>query len=68
MSPIQKPRRGTWRSSSHSDGSGGNCLQVAHGLPGVLPVRDSKVPEGAVLVFPAASWTVFVDALRAGVL
>ncbi|MFB8367424.1 DUF397 domain-containing protein [Streptomyces sp. NPDC055929] len=26
------------------------------------------MPEGAVLVFPAASWTVFVDALRAGVL
>ncbi|MEU9775894.1 MULTISPECIES: DUF397 domain-containing protein [unclassified Streptomyces] len=68
MSTTLDLSRLPWRASSYSDGSGGSCVQVAHGLPGVLPVRDSKVPEGAVLVFPAASWTVFVDALRAGVL
>ncbi|WAP60831.1 DUF397 domain-containing protein [Streptomyces sp. S465] len=36
---------------------------MADGIPGVVPVRDSKRPDGPALVFPAASWTAFVDAL-----
>ncbi|MEU0603050.1 DUF397 domain-containing protein [Streptomyces sp. NPDC006393] len=54
-----------WRKSSYSDGNGGNCLEVAHGVPGVVPVRDSKVPDGAVLVIPASAWAAFVGAVRA---
>ncbi|NJQ07095.1 DUF397 domain-containing protein [Streptomyces lonarensis] len=55
----------SWRTSSHSNGNGGDCVEVADGVPGVLPVRDSKVPHGPFLVIPAAAWTGFVTAVRA---
>ncbi|MEU5756949.1 DUF397 domain-containing protein [Streptomyces sp. NPDC047829] len=50
----------TWRKSSYSDGGGTNCVEVADGCPGLVPVRDSKVPEGRVLVFGAGSWGAFL--------
>lgn len=54
-----------WRKSSYS-GAQGNCVEVADGLPGLVPVRDSKDPEGPVLVFTDASWASFVSALKNG--
>ncbi|MFG3253647.1 DUF397 domain-containing protein [Streptomyces sp. NPDC048172] len=57
----------TWRKSSHSNGTGGNCVEVADGIAGVVPVRDSKVaPRGPVLCFSAEQWGRFVSAVRAG--
>lgn len=35
-----------WRKSSYSDGGANNCVEVADGLPGLVPMRDSKVREG----------------------
>ncbi|WP_063735291.1 DUF397 domain-containing protein [Streptomyces sp. RTd22] len=55
-----------WRKSSHSNQEGGNCVEVGDGMTAVVPVRDSKHPEGPVLVFPAASWGAFIDELTAG--
>ncbi|AZS71754.1 DUF397 domain-containing protein [Streptomyces lydicus] len=55
-----------WRKSSYSDGNGGNCVEVAHDFPDVLPVRDSKNPHGPALVFPATAWTAFADAVKDG--
>ncbi|HWM37265.1 MAG TPA: DUF397 domain-containing protein [Streptomyces sp.] len=57
-----------WRKSSYSNGSGGNCVEVADGSPGVVPVRDSKQGDdsGSVLVFPADDWTAFVAAVKGG--
>ncbi|MYR46196.1 DUF397 domain-containing protein [Streptomyces sp. SID5910] len=56
----------TWRKSSYSGGSGGDCLEVAaDGGATVIPVRDSKRPEGATLRFQAAAWSVFVNDLKA---
>ncbi|MCX4509667.1 DUF397 domain-containing protein [Streptomyces sp. NBC_01619] len=52
-----------WRKSSYSDGTGGSCVEVAE-LPGLVPVRDSKRPEGPALVFPAAGWASFVAAVK----
>ncbi|MGD6745599.1 DUF397 domain-containing protein [Streptomyces sp. BH106] len=49
-----------WRKSSYSNGQGGDCLEVADGVTGVVPVRDSKVPEGHVVVIGAAAWAAFV--------
>ncbi|TDC74234.1 DUF397 domain-containing protein [Streptomyces hainanensis] len=49
-----------WRRSSYSNTDGGNCLEVADGIPAVVPVRDSKVSDGPALVFPASAWTAFV--------
>ncbi|MEH0933085.1 DUF397 domain-containing protein [Micromonospora sp. CPCC 205558] len=49
-----------WRKSTRSNGSGGNCVEVADNLPGVVAVRDSKDPTGPVLVFTPGSWRAFV--------
>ncbi|MEE1788609.1 Scr1 family TA system antitoxin-like transcriptional regulator [Streptomyces sp. SP17BM10] len=73
---ISKARRGLfnmkvdltgapWRKSSYS-GNGGQCIEVADGYAGVMPVRDSKDPQGPALVFPAEAWRSFVSAVQAG--
>ncbi|WP_121747772.1 DUF397 domain-containing protein [Streptomyces sp. E2N166] len=54
-----------WRKSSYSDGGANNCVEVADGHPGLVPVRDSKVPDGRVLIFGAVSWGTFVARLKA---
>lgn len=50
-----------WRKSARSGTSGGNCVEVADNLPGVVGVRDSKDPSGPALTFGAAAWRAFVD-------
>ncbi|NUK13434.1 DUF397 domain-containing protein [Streptomyces lunaelactis] len=54
----------TWRKSTHSGGDGGDCLEVADNHPDIVPVRDSKNPDGPKLVFPAATWSAFVTDLK----
>lgn len=54
-----------WRKSTYSD-NGGECLEVAAGVPGLIPARDSKDPEGAALVFPVEAWQSFLAAVQAG--
>ncbi|MFD3516754.1 DUF397 domain-containing protein [Streptomyces sp. NPDC058657] len=54
-----------WYKSSYSSGEQGECLEVTRGY-GDVPVRDSKAPDGPVLVFAAADWTSFVRALNEG--
>lgn len=56
----------TWRKSSYSNGEGAECVEVADGFPGAVPVRDSKEPHGPALVFPAGGWSSFVSAVRRG--
>ena len=54
----------TWRRSSRSTDTA-NCVEVAV-AGSAVGVRDSKDPDGPVLVLPAASWTHFVTAIRSG--
>jgi hypothetical protein len=61
---ANEPAPANWRKSTYSDGSGGNCLEVADGHPHTVPVRDSKTPLGPNLTFRAAAWTAFVDGLK----
>ncbi|MFI9162887.1 DUF397 domain-containing protein [Kitasatospora aureofaciens] len=51
---------------SRYSGNGGECVEVAPDFPGVMPVRDSKDPEGPVLLFPAEAWESFVAAAASG--
>ncbi|MFF5096877.1 MULTISPECIES: DUF397 domain-containing protein [Actinosynnema] len=51
-----------WRRGSRS-GPDNNCAEVARVGGGVL-VRDSKRPDGGVLVFPCARWDGFLASLR----
>ncbi|MFC4586223.1 DUF397 domain-containing protein [Sphaerisporangium corydalis] len=55
-----------WKKSSHSGNSGGNCVEVATGLPGAIGVRDSKKPAGPVLLFTPVAWSAFVNGLKGG--
>ncbi|TPQ20968.1 DUF397 domain-containing protein [Streptomyces sporangiiformans] len=55
-----------WRKSSYSNQAGGDCVEVAVGCQGVVPIRDSKAPNGPALHFEASSWAAFIDELRAG--
>ncbi|MGW7573949.1 DUF397 domain-containing protein [Streptomyces sp. NPDC054765] len=55
----------TWFKSSYSN-NGGNCVEVTGGLPGIVPVRDSKDPHGPALAFSAGGWSSFVAAIKGG--
>ncbi|MET9296250.1 DUF397 domain-containing protein [Streptomyces sp. NPDC003077] len=54
-----------WHKSTHSGGgsSGGDCVEVAV-LPESAAVRDSKDPDGPVLLFPVREWRAFVRRVR----
>ncbi|BCL29050.1 DUF397 domain-containing protein [Streptomyces aurantiacus] len=56
-----------WRKSSYSEGGDNDCVEVADGYPGVVPVRDSKVPDGPAVVFGVDSWASFVSGVREAV-
>nr|WP_280671923.1 DUF397 domain-containing protein [Kitasatospora sp. MAP12-44] len=43
-----------------------NCVEAAFIGPEIMPVRDSKDPDGPALLFSANAWQAFVDGLRAG--
>lgn len=52
-----------WRKSAYSN-NGGNCVEVARNLPGVVAVRDSKDPDGPALIFTPADWETFTAAVK----
>ncbi|MGW5579498.1 DUF397 domain-containing protein [Micromonospora chokoriensis] len=49
-----------WKKSTRSGTSGGDCVEVAGNLPGVVAVRDSKDPSGPALAFDPQTWKAFV--------
>jgi len=50
----------------HRHLTGVRCVEVADGVTGVVPVRDSKNPGGPVLAFTPSAWTSFVRAAARG--
>jgi Domain of unknown function (DUF397) len=58
--------RAAWRKSSRSSGQGGQCVQVAANLPGLVAVRDSKHPHGPNLNFTPVQWRAFLASVRDG--
>lgn len=54
-----------WRKSSYSGGSG-NCVEIAARPADLVAVRDSKHPDGPVLLFTASGFSDFVTAVRTG--
>lgn len=56
--------RAEWRKTSYSNSNGGNCVEVAGNLPGIVAVRDSKDPSGPALIFTPADWSAFLVGLK----
>ncbi|GAA1341205.1 DUF397 domain-containing protein [Actinocatenispora thailandica] len=56
--------RARWRKSTRSGTQGGQCVEVATNLPEVVAVRDSKDPDGPVLVVAARAWAAFADSMK----
>ena len=59
--------RADWRKSTFSSSNGGNCVEVARNIPGVVAVRDSKDPEGPALAFTPAEWRSFAAEVKTGI-
>jgi hypothetical protein len=55
----------TWRKSSYSGNSGGQCVEVGRATR-VIAVRDSKDQDGPVLTFGPQDWLRFTDRVKAG--
>jgi Domain of unknown function (DUF397) len=51
-----------WRKSSYSGNNGGQCVEIA--TRGVVLVRDSKDPHGAVLKVAPEMWQEFIKHLK----
>ncbi|MEV5353370.1 DUF397 domain-containing protein [Streptomyces sp. NPDC052693] len=64
MKPTLDLTTAVWHKSTYSDGGANNCLEVTHHSPDIVPVRDSKVPDGPVLVFGASPWASFLTFVR----
>lgn len=62
--PVSNVDRPYWRKSSRSSPNGGNCVEVAHSLGGVVLVRDSKDKTGPVLTFEPTAWRAFIEMTR----
>ncbi|MGN5379253.1 DUF397 domain-containing protein [Streptomyces lasalocidi] len=55
--PISAPPCGASRRTAKGDN---DCVEVADGYAGIVPVRDSKTPASRPVVFSTASWSAFV--------
>jgi len=51
----------SWRKSTKS-GSNGSCVEVAD-TDGAVLVRDTTNRDGGTLLFGAAAWSKFIEAL-----
>jgi hypothetical protein len=54
----------SWRTSSYSGSSGGQCVEVA--ASGRVLVRDSKNPDRGRLGFSSRSWREFAARIKSG--
>jgi hypothetical protein len=55
-----------WRTTSYSSANGGQCVEVARNLPGVVAVRDSQDRHSHTLAFTPADWRTFTRRVKDG--
>jgi hypothetical protein len=55
---------GAWRKSSYSDQGGGNCVEIAD-LPLKTAVRDSKAPDGPIILVSNNAFATFINDITA---
>ncbi|MET8156731.1 DUF397 domain-containing protein [Sphaerisporangium sp. NPDC005289] len=52
-----------WRKSSYSTGQGENCVEVAR-MDSHVAVRDSKCPDGPILILRRQEWSAFLSKIK----
>lgn len=55
----------TWMKSSYSADSA-DCVEMGDCRCDGVPVRDSKDPDGPVLLFDDTAWSEFLTAIKQG--
>jgi hypothetical protein len=61
---ASRPNGISWRKSSYSGPTGGNCVETATLAEGGVAVRDSRFPAGPALAFTPGAWDAFVGRCR----
>jgi hypothetical protein len=65
MEKIEREPNLSWVKSSFSFANG-NCVEVASLPGGNVGVRNSKDPDGPILIFLPDEWKAFLDGARNG--
>lgn len=60
---MERQHNSVWRKSSHSGHDGGECIEVSH-IPGGIAVRDSKCPDGPVVMLARGTWRRLIGDLK----
>lgn len=58
-----------WAKSTYCNADGGGCVEWAPSVTaslGLVPVRDSKDPDGPALAFEPVAWSSFISGVKAG--
>jgi len=69
MSTLLDLTHATWVRSTFSGNGGNNCVEWSPEVAAassLVPVRDSKDPQGPALVFGVDAFSAFVQAVKAG--
>ncbi|WP_369688769.1 DUF397 domain-containing protein [Actinomadura kijaniata] len=57
------PNKMTWRKAARSTNNGGDCVEVA-AVPGVVAIRDSKNPDGGMVVVGCEEARVLAERIK----
>jgi hypothetical protein len=55
-----------WCKSSYSGNGGANCVEVGRSPSGAVAVRDSKNPDGPILLIDGIGWRDFLADVKTG--
>jgi hypothetical protein len=62
--PVASSLPVQWRKATASNPND-DCVEVADGITGLIPVRDSKDPHGPALSFTPEAWQSFIASVQA---